>query len=131
MKIPIRLVPALWGLLSGASALLAGDLDWPSVQRETKPWTRWWWLGSIGTKADFSSEMPSSCPDMVVQQKRPFLFLMATTVETTICLGRRCSLSSIMVETTASGGSVTTTASDSFTASALSTPLMFPCISDW
>jgi hypothetical protein len=21
-------------------------VDWPAVQRETKPWTRWWWLGS-------------------------------------------------------------------------------------
>src|SRR4051794_6431522 len=25
----------------------AADLDWPAVNHTNKPWTRWWWLGSI------------------------------------------------------------------------------------
>ncbi|HLP71671.1 MAG TPA: glycosyl hydrolase, partial [Bacteroidales bacterium] len=28
------------------------ELKWPEVTRETKPWTRMWWMGSIGTSAD-------------------------------------------------------------------------------
>ncbi|WP_342750902.1 glycoside hydrolase family 127 protein [Termitidicoccus mucosus] len=47
-------------LLLGALAMpspAASDLDWPEITSQTKPWTRWWWLGSIGTKEDFSSEM--------------------------------------------------------------------------
>ena len=28
----------------------ASDLNWPPVTTETKPWTRWWWLGSAVDK---------------------------------------------------------------------------------
>ncbi len=35
----------------------AGPLDWPAITSQTKPWSRWWWLGNIGTDADFTSEM--------------------------------------------------------------------------
>ncbi len=34
-----------------------GDLDWPEVTQTSKPWSRWWWLASIGTKEEFSAEM--------------------------------------------------------------------------
>ncbi len=30
---------------------------WPSVNRETKPWTRWWWHGNALTKEGITSEM--------------------------------------------------------------------------
>ncbi|MEZ5275334.1 MAG: glycosyl hydrolase [Opitutaceae bacterium] len=35
----------------------AADLEWPEITAETKPWSRWWWLGNIGRPEDFSSEM--------------------------------------------------------------------------
>ncbi len=40
-----------------AAAAAAGPLDWPAITSQTKPWSRWWWLGNIGTDADFTSEM--------------------------------------------------------------------------
>ncbi len=30
---------------------------WPSVHRETKPWSRWWWHGSAVTKEGITAEM--------------------------------------------------------------------------
>ncbi|MBI5767037.1 MAG: glycoside hydrolase family 2 protein [Verrucomicrobia bacterium] len=51
--------PRLWcGLaLVFSSIAFAGDLDWPAISAQTKPWSRWWWLGNIGTKQDFTTEM--------------------------------------------------------------------------
>jgi hypothetical protein len=40
-----------------ACGALAEDLDWPQITQTAKPWTRWWWLGSIGTKQEFTAEM--------------------------------------------------------------------------
>ena len=31
-----------------------GQLQWPVVSNETKPWTRWWWQGSAVNKKDLS-----------------------------------------------------------------------------
>lgn len=31
--------------------------EWPSITRETKPWTRWWWHGSAVTKAGITAEL--------------------------------------------------------------------------
>ncbi|HEX2855450.1 MAG TPA: glycosyl hydrolase [Opitutaceae bacterium] len=47
----------LFSALVFALPLSAADLDWPEITSQTKPWSRWWWLGNIGTKADFTSEM--------------------------------------------------------------------------
>jgi hypothetical protein len=33
------------------------ELAWPKITAQTKPWTRWWWLGGIGTEQDFSVQM--------------------------------------------------------------------------
>jgi hypothetical protein len=33
------------------------QLSWPEVTKETRPWTRWWWPGSIVTTADLSAAM--------------------------------------------------------------------------
>jgi alpha-L-rhamnosidase len=30
---------------------------WPSINRETKPWTRWWWQGNALTKEGITAEM--------------------------------------------------------------------------
>jgi hypothetical protein len=38
--------PILLFLLSLSSPALADDTLWPEPARESKPWTRWWWLGS-------------------------------------------------------------------------------------
>jgi len=33
------------------------QLAWPEITRENKPWTRWWWPGSIGSQTDVTSAM--------------------------------------------------------------------------
>jgi hypothetical protein len=35
----------------------AQKLGWPEVTKENKPWTRWWWPGSIVTAADLTAAM--------------------------------------------------------------------------
>lgn len=59
MKIP-RVLVALSACVALPGWLSAADpsgLAWPAVTRESKPWTRWWWLGSIGDARSFTSEM--------------------------------------------------------------------------
>jgi hypothetical protein len=38
-------------------AAAAAPLEWPQITSQARPWARWWWLGNIGTDADFTSEM--------------------------------------------------------------------------
>jgi hypothetical protein len=33
------------------------ELSWPEIKKETKPWTRWWWMGSAVNKADLTGAM--------------------------------------------------------------------------
>ena len=33
------------------------ELRWPELTRESRPWTRWWWPGSIVTKEDLTAAM--------------------------------------------------------------------------
>lgn len=42
---------------AAAAPAAAGPLDWPAITSQTKPWSRWWWLASIGTDRDFTVEM--------------------------------------------------------------------------
>ena len=49
--------PLILALFLAAIPLSAADLDWPEITSQTKPWSRWWWLGNIGTKQDFTTEM--------------------------------------------------------------------------
>jgi hypothetical protein len=35
----------------------AQQLSWPEISRENKPWTRWWWPGSIVTPTDLTAAM--------------------------------------------------------------------------
>jgi len=37
--------------------LSAQQLSWPEITRENKPWTRWWWPGSIVTQTDLTAAM--------------------------------------------------------------------------
>ncbi len=41
------------------SAFQAQAPDWPAITRETKPWTRWWWMGSAVDEAGLTSELES------------------------------------------------------------------------
>jgi hypothetical protein len=45
------------GVVFAASVAPAADVEWPEITSTTKPWSRWWWLGNIGTKQDFSVQM--------------------------------------------------------------------------
>jgi hypothetical protein len=39
------------------SQQIISQLSWPEITRETRPWTRWWWPGSIVTPADLTAAM--------------------------------------------------------------------------
>jgi hypothetical protein len=62
-RFPPRLVGCIGFCLllmvsSVATAQPAGDpLAWPARSQTSKPWTRWWWLGSILNEADVTTEM--------------------------------------------------------------------------
>lgn len=47
----------LFSLLLLTQALAGQQPAWPEQMPETKPWTRMWWPGSIGTKADITSAL--------------------------------------------------------------------------
>jgi hypothetical protein len=40
-----------------AAAAFAQDTNWPAIEREQKPWTRWWWLGSAVTEDGIRREL--------------------------------------------------------------------------
>jgi len=43
-----------WCLADGDPA---GDTTWPTVSRDEKPWTRWWWLGSAVDEKNLTREL--------------------------------------------------------------------------
>jgi len=53
----IRFVAIVLTLLAGASLSAAERPAWPEVTNETKPWSRWWWLGSILPEDGLKVEM--------------------------------------------------------------------------
>jgi hypothetical protein len=57
MKILRTIGVAMLGLVLVNGIVAAGELDWPVISSQTKPWSRWWWLGNIGTKQDFTTQM--------------------------------------------------------------------------
>lgn len=58
MRFPFpALAVSLLAVALTATAAPVADLAWPALTREHKPWTRWWWLGNIGTPAEFTTEM--------------------------------------------------------------------------
>jgi hypothetical protein len=40
-----------------SQVLAAQKISWPEITRENKPWTRWWWPGSIVTTSDLTAAM--------------------------------------------------------------------------
>lgn len=54
---------SLLHLLLGTFAILPGlaaessDLAWPPQTRETRPWTRWWWLGSAVDRPNLTRQL--------------------------------------------------------------------------
>jgi len=49
-------------ILVSLSLFLAGyqfpsKVQWPEVTQQTKPWTRWWWMGSIVNKENLTEAM--------------------------------------------------------------------------
>lgn len=57
MKTPRACVALLSCVLLVSVHAAPAGLPWPAVTRESKPWTRWWWLGNIGDARSFTSEM--------------------------------------------------------------------------
>ncbi|SDG89868.1 glycosyl hydrolase [Chitinophaga filiformis] len=51
-----------WLLLTGLSLLFVWPVNaqqgpWPAVKKETKPWTRWWWIGSAVNEKNLASSL--------------------------------------------------------------------------
>ncbi len=44
-------------LLFVAGPMPASELSWPAANRQSRPWTRWWWMGSIVNEKDLTAEM--------------------------------------------------------------------------
>jgi len=36
---------------------ISSELAWPEITNQTKPWSRWWWMGSILDEQDLATEM--------------------------------------------------------------------------
>ncbi len=53
---PSRLLLS-FALLIAVPSAFATDLAWPAVRPETKPWTRWWWLGNIADEKSLTASM--------------------------------------------------------------------------
>jgi hypothetical protein len=50
MKKILTSILLLLFLFTGNSQTVTNDLSWPTITKEAKPWTRWWWLGSAVDK---------------------------------------------------------------------------------
>jgi hypothetical protein len=51
-------LPVATGLVGIASGPAASDLPaWPPISRETRPWTRWWWMGNSVTREGLTTAM--------------------------------------------------------------------------
>ncbi|HVS95727.1 MAG TPA: glycosyl hydrolase, partial [Puia sp.] len=49
--------PLLLLLAISTRLYVCAQLQWPAVTEQTKPWTRWWWMGSAVDKADLAANM--------------------------------------------------------------------------
>ena len=36
---------------------ISSELSWPTVTKQCRPWSRWWWMGNILNKKDLTTEM--------------------------------------------------------------------------
>jgi hypothetical protein len=53
----IVLLLVVGGIFSTNAQRPAAALDWLPITKQNKPWTRWWWLGSIVNQKDLTTEM--------------------------------------------------------------------------
>lgn len=44
-------------ILFFSQAISAQELSWPEITRNARPWTRWWWPGSIVSQSDLTAAM--------------------------------------------------------------------------
>jgi hypothetical protein len=51
----LALLPALF--LAQATVGQPAALDWPRLTRESRPWTRWWWMGSAVDRENLTAEL--------------------------------------------------------------------------
>jgi hypothetical protein len=49
--------PLLLFALLAAQLSLRAQLQWPAISAQTKPWTRWWWMGSAVDRTDLAANM--------------------------------------------------------------------------
>ncbi|MGH3117562.1 MAG: glycosyl hydrolase, partial [Gaiellales bacterium] len=54
-----RIGLACAGVALAATLCVAQTPDWPPVTQETRPWTRWWWLGSAVDEPGLTAELES------------------------------------------------------------------------
>ncbi|WP_085536283.1 alpha-L-rhamnosidase [Massilibacteroides vaginae] len=52
-----KLLAICFSLLAAVLSINGQSTDWPNVNIEAKPWTRWWWLGSSVDKANLTYNM--------------------------------------------------------------------------
>ncbi|HXB91859.1 MAG TPA: glycosyl hydrolase, partial [Puia sp.] len=45
------------GLALGAGRVSRAQVSWPVVSSQTRPWTRWWWMGSAVNRDDLRANM--------------------------------------------------------------------------
>jgi hypothetical protein len=48
---------ALWNVGCGIASQQASAPSWPPITRESKPWTRWWWMGSAVDEKGLTAEL--------------------------------------------------------------------------
>ncbi len=39
-------------LFLGGCGIKTNDTSWPEITAESKPWTRWWWMGMMWSRPD-------------------------------------------------------------------------------
>jgi len=54
---PTTNAPITASTLTDADSSAPAPLAWPSVTRDAKPWTRWWWMGSAVDKENITREL--------------------------------------------------------------------------
>ena len=52
--IPFTLLVVVWFVATTSSAQPKPGLSWPVITQQTRPWTRWWWMGSAVNDKDLT-----------------------------------------------------------------------------
>lgn len=50
-----------------------GEIEWPEIVQEAKPWTRWWWHGSVVTEREITVMLEAyGMPDLEASKSRRY-----------------------------------------------------------